>query len=56
MKTRSEIVASDIVALLRARNQLLWIVTKEEARVERYLFEAAAATKMVPYFWTLRLA
>jgi hypothetical protein len=30
---------------------LLWIVSKEEARVERYLFEAAAAASFVPYFW-----
>lgn len=29
-------------ALLRARNPLLWIVTREKARVESYLFEAAA--------------
>ena len=35
--------ASDVVALLRARNPLLWIVSREEARVERYIVEAAAA-------------
>jgi hypothetical protein len=37
------VVAADVAALLRARNPLLWIVTREEARVEGYLFEAAAA-------------
>lgn len=50
-KSRSEIVAADIAALLRARNPLLWIVTREEARVERYLFEAAAAAGYVARFW-----
>jgi MoxR-like ATPase len=38
--TKSQDVATDIAALLRARNPLLWIVTKEEQRVELYLFEA----------------
>jgi ATPase family protein associated with various cellular activities (AAA)/AAA+ lid domain-containing protein len=53
MKTRSEIVAAEIVAKLRARTPVMWIVTKEEARVERYLFEAAAAASFVPYFWDI---
>lgn len=44
-------VAADIVALLRARNPLLWVVTREEARVERYLIEASAAAGYVPYTW-----
>lgn len=43
--------AADIVALLRARNPLLWIVSREEARVEGYVMEAAAAAGYVPYFW-----
>jgi hypothetical protein len=34
---------ADITALLRARNPLLWIVTREEARAERIIFDAAAA-------------
>ncbi|WP_439398543.1 AAA family ATPase [Bradyrhizobium sp. PMVTL-01] len=50
-KTKSDEVAADIVALLRARNPLLWIVTREEARVERYLMEAAAAAGYVPRTW-----
>lgn len=49
--TKSQEVANDIVALLRARNSLLWVVTREEARVERYLMEAAKAAKYVPYTW-----
>ena len=31
--------AADIAALLRARNPLLWITTREEARAERLLVE-----------------
>ena len=49
--TRSERGAADISALLRARNPLLWIVTKEEARVEGYLIEAAGAAGYVPRTW-----
>jgi len=48
---RSKTMASDVAALLRARNPLLWVVTREEARVERYLMEAAAAAWYVPYTW-----
>jgi hypothetical protein len=51
IKTRSEIVAADVAALLRARNPLLWIVTREEGRVEQYLFEAAAAANYVARTW-----
>lgn len=43
MTDNASTVAADITALLRARNPLLWIVTREEARAEQYLFEAAAA-------------
>ncbi len=51
MTTRSQGVAADINALLRARNPLLWVVTREEARVEGYLMEAVAAAGYVPYTW-----
>lgn len=50
-KTRSQAMADDVAALLRARNPLLWIVTREEARVERYLVEAAAVAAYNPRFW-----
>lgn len=50
-KTKSAAVAEDVVALLRARNPLLWVITREEARVERYLMEAAAAAGYVPRTW-----
>ena len=50
-QTRSQQVATDVVALLRARNPLLWVVTREEARAERYLFEAAAAASYLCRSW-----
>lgn len=50
-KTRSQRAADDVAALLRARNPLLWIVTREEARVEQHVIEAAAAAGYVAYTW-----
>jgi SpoVK/Ycf46/Vps4 family AAA+-type ATPase len=50
-QTRGQIVAADVSALLRARNPLIWIVTREEARVEALLIEAAAAAGYVPRTW-----
>jgi ATPase family associated with various cellular activities (AAA) len=52
-KTRSEQCADDVCALLRARNSFLWVVTGEEARVEGYLFEAAAAAGYVTRTWDI---
>ena len=46
--TRSQEIADEVSALLRARNPLLWIVTREEARVEAHLFEAAASAGYPP--------
>jgi hypothetical protein len=51
MPTRSQGIAADIAALLRARNPLLWIVTREEARAETYLVEAAASAGYIPRTW-----
>lgn len=51
MTTTSQKVAADISALLRARNPLIWIVSAEEARVERYVTEAAAAAGYATLFW-----
>ena len=50
-KSKSADQAADIAALLRARNPLLWIVSREEARVEGYLFEAAASANYVARTW-----
>jgi SpoVK/Ycf46/Vps4 family AAA+-type ATPase len=44
-------VIADISALLRARNTLLWIVSREELRVERALTGVAETLNMVPLFW-----
>jgi MoxR-like ATPase len=49
--TRGQEIAADVSALLRARNPLIWITTREEARTERLLFEAAAAAGYLPYTW-----
>lgn len=51
MKTKSQEIAAEVAALLRARNPLLWVVTREEGRAEGYLFEAAAAASYVPRTW-----
>lgn len=42
--------AADVAALLRARNPLILIVSREEARVEGFVAEAAAAAPPVPAF------
>jgi hypothetical protein len=44
-------VAADVSALLRARNPLIWISTREEPRAERFLIEACAAAGYAPAFW-----
>lgn len=50
-QTKGQRAAADVSALLRARNSLLWVVTREEARVEGHLFEAAAAAGYVVRTW-----
>jgi ATPase family associated with various cellular activities (AAA)/AAA+ lid domain len=50
-KTRSEIEAANVTALLRSRTPLLWIVTREEARVEGFLFAACLAAGYIPRTW-----
>ena len=49
--TRAQRVNAEITDLLRARNTLLWIVTREEVRVERAIIEAAAAAKYTTLLW-----
>lgn len=51
MTTRSQDIANDVAALLRARNPVLWVVTREEARAEQYLAEAALVAKYIPHTW-----
>jgi len=50
-KTKSQLVADDVTALSKARTPLFWIVTQEESRVEKYLFQAAIAAKLLPRTW-----
>ena len=49
--TAGQRTAADVAALLRARNPLIWIVSKEEARVESLLMLAASAAAYEPRFW-----
>ena len=51
MTTRSQSVISEVSAQIRARNPLLWIVSREEARAEAGLFEAAGRAGYVPRTW-----
>lgn len=48
---KTQTVNQDISALLQARNTLLWIVTREETRVERAIAEAAGSAKYETVFW-----
>ena len=53
LKTRGQTMAADVSALLRARNPLLWVVTREEARVERLLIEASVSAGYIPRTWDI---
>lgn len=48
---RQDETANDVAALLRARNTLLWVVSREELRVERSLIGVASKLKMDVRFW-----
>jgi SpoVK/Ycf46/Vps4 family AAA+-type ATPase len=50
-KTAGARCGADISSLLRARNPLIWCVTREEARAERIVFDAATAAGYVPMWW-----
>jgi SpoVK/Ycf46/Vps4 family AAA+-type ATPase len=49
--TRGARTNADMTALLRARNTLLWVVTREEMRVERAITEASAAARFKTRLW-----
>ncbi len=49
--TTSMKAAADVAAQLRARNPVIWIVSREEARVEEYVVEAALSAGYKPFFW-----
>jgi AAA+ superfamily predicted ATPase len=48
---RNQQTNADITALLKARNTLLWIVTREEVRVERAIRKDAGAASMDMVCW-----
>lgn len=50
-KTSSQRCNADITALLKARNTLLWVVTREEVRVEAALTEAAGVGSYPVRLW-----
>jgi hypothetical protein len=50
-KTKGQLVAADISALLRARNPLIYLITREEARAEALLIEAASAAGYAVKTW-----
>lgn len=49
--SRNRAARADVTALIRARNTLLWIVTREEIRVERALIEASAEAGYQATLW-----
>ncbi len=51
MTTKNQQAQADVTALIKARNTLLWVVTREEVRVERALTEAAGAASYEVVFW-----
>lgn len=50
--TRSQQTNQDIVSLLKARNTLIVVATREEVRVERAIIEAAAAAGYPTALWS----
>ena len=51
--SKGQKTATDISSLLRARNPLIQVVSREEARVEGFLAEAAAAAGYKILFWDI---
>jgi AAA+ superfamily predicted ATPase len=51
--SKGQKTATDISSLLRARNPLIQVISREEARVERFLAEAAASAGYKILFWDI---
>ncbi len=49
--SKGQKVAIELSSLVKARNPLIWIVSKEEARVEGFIAEAAAAAGYATRVW-----
>ena len=47
----AETVNKDLTSLLRARHTLLWLISREEMRVERAVIDASAAAKFEVRLW-----
>jgi hypothetical protein len=52
-KTKGQKAAADVAAILRSRSALVWVTTREEARAEALLAEAAGAAGYIPHTWDL---
>lgn len=50
-RTAGARAAADVAGLLKARNALIWIVTREEERVKRHLIDACAIAGYSPVLW-----
>lgn len=46
-----EDIKRDIASLIKSKHSILWIVSNEEARVERALSDVAQGVSMEPLFW-----
>jgi len=51
MESKAQKANNDIKALLKARNTLLWVTTREEFRVEQAIIMAAGQAKYPTFFW-----
>lgn len=51
MPTKSELARQEVYGMIRARNPVIWVVTREEARVEGYIAEAALTAEYEACTW-----
>src|SRR5262245_34241910 len=51
MPTKSQKQTTNVTDLIKSRNGVLWINSKEEQRIEWWLIEAAKGAKSMPFFW-----
>src|SRR5215510_8265224 len=51
MPTKSQVQGADVASLVKARNGVLWVNSKEERRIELCLIDACKSAGYVPYFW-----
>jgi hypothetical protein len=51
MPTKSQVQGADVASLIKARNGVLWVNSREERRIELCLIEAAKSAGYMPFFW-----